>query len=277
MSFFAHKVVLITGGAAGIGRALGASLIAAGARVYLADVDGDLLRETVAGLAEAAEQGSPGRLESVELDVTDAERFHAVIDEIVSRHGGIDFLFNNAGVGATGEAQDLPSGAWDRLIDVNLRGTVNGVRAAYPHMLKRGSGHIANIACAAGLVPFPMTVPYSATKHGVVGLSGALRAEAADKGVRVSVICPGVVDTDMFDSIEYFGVDKEALLSPASRAMMSPEACARRILRGLRKNRAVITVGLSSRLVWWLYRLAPGAFLRLAQTGFGIFRRRLQP
>ena len=289
MSVFAQKVVLITGGAKGIGRALGARLAVLGSHVYLTDIDADGLALTVRDIAatlattgegtvEATGRGTfEGTVEGTVLDVTDADAFQATVDHLVARHGGLDFLFNNAGVGATGEAQDLPAAAWDRLIDVNLRGVVHGVRAAYPHMVEGRRGHIVNIACAAGLVPFPLTAAYSATKHGVVGLSTALRSEAARHGVKVSVVCPSVVDTSMFDSIEYFGVDKEALLSPVSRAMMSPDKCAQRILRGLRRNRAIIPIGLGSRLAWGLYRLAPLAFLRLTQKGFQIFRRRFLP
>lgn len=274
MSVFAQKVVLITGGAGGIGRALGACLARDGANIYLTDVDADGLADTVREILDTLPEGSPATVDGDVLDVSDAEAFKLVVDRIVERHGSLDYLFNNAGVGATGEAQDLPSEVWDRLIDVNLRGVVHGVQAAYPHMIERRAGHIVNIACAAGLVPFPLTAAYSATKHAVVGLSVALRTEAARYGVRVTVVCPSVVDTAMFDAIEYFGVDKEALLSPASRAMMSPETCARRILGGLRKNRAILTVGFGSRLAWSLYRLSPGAFLYATRVGFRIFRRR---
>ncbi len=271
MSFFADKVVLITGGASGIGRALGIELGRRAAKVVFTDLD-------PVGAEAAAQQARDlgAAAESVALDVTDLDAFRDRVNELVETHGRIDILFNNAGIGVTGEVRDLPSDAWSRVIEVNLKGVVHGVQAVYPHMLRQGFGHIANTACVAGLVPLPMTSAYSATKHAVVGLSGSMRGEAAQAGVRVSVICPGIVDTDMFDSIEYFGVDKQALLAPIGRAMMTPEICAKKILRGVEKNRAVILIGLHARLMWWLYRLAPRPFLRSIGWGFRLFRRHQQ-
>ena len=274
MRFFADKVILITGGAAGIGRALGEETAKLGAKVTLTDSDGQSLDDTVSLIRSALGPESAARVEGRLLDVTDPDQFKQVADELRQRHGRLDFLFNNAGIGITGELEHLPAEAWDPLIDVNLKGVIHGVQAVYPLMVEQGFGHIANTACVAGLVPFPMTTAYSATKHAVVGLSTSLRPEAARKGVRVSVICPGVVDTDMFESIEYFGVDKQALLSPVGRAMMSPDVCARRILTGLRWNRPVITVGWNARLIWWLYRIAPRFFLRMVAFGFRTFRHR---
>ena len=271
MSFFADKVVLVTGGASGIGRALGAELGQRGARVVFADLDADGAESAA---RQCREQGAD--VGSIALDVTDLEAFRKQVDELVQSHGRIDILFNNAGIGVTGEFRDLPSDAWSRVLEVNLKGVIHGIQAVYPHMIRQGHGHIANTACVAGLVPLPMTSAYSASKHAVVGLSGSMRAEAAREGVRVSVICPGIVDTDMFDSIEYFGVDKQALISPVGGAMMTPEICAKKILRGVEKNRAVILIGLHARLMWWLYRLAPRPFLRLVGLGFRLFRKQLQ-
>lgn len=271
MSSFRDQIALVTGGAGGIGRALAEELAARGAHVVLADLQGDR------AAAVAADMAADGmRSESVQLDVADADAFRRVVDDIVERHGCIDLLFNNAGIGITGEVRDMDREAWGRIIDVNLKGVVHGVQAAYPHMIARGSGHIANTACIAGLVPFPLTAAYCATKHAVVALSTSLRTEAADLGVGVSVICPGTVATGMYDAIEYIQVDKDAVLASIRQMMVPPERCARQILRGVEKNRAVITVNFHTRLVWWLYRLSPRLFFALTRFGFRRVRKSLR-
>src|SRR5207245_1645278 len=172
-------------------------LVASGARVVLADIDG--------GAAEAAAKelepsdGRGGSITGVALDVRDAAAVRSIVDATVERRGRLDFMFNNAGISMGGETHNLEAAHWDRIIDVNLKGVVNGVLAAYPVMLAQGSGHIVNTSSGAGLAPTVLTVAYAATKHAVVGLSTSLRPEAARRGVRVSVLCPGAVDTAILD------------------------------------------------------------------------------
>ena len=125
------------------------------------------------------------------VDVTDAVAVQRLVDGTVAREGRLDLLFNNAGIAVFADARDTSLEDWNRLIDVNLRGVVHGVAAAYPLMVRQGSGHIVNTASAAGLLPSPANIAYAATKHAVVGLSLTLRAEAVHHGVGVSVICPG--------------------------------------------------------------------------------------
>lgn len=268
---FKDSTALVTGGAGGLGRALGRALAVRGARVVLADLRGD----DVEALAEAW-TAEGWRVQGVSLDVTDPEAFSARVQHIIDTHGRLDFLFNNAGIGITGEVRDMDLDAWNRVLDVNLRGVIHGIAATYPHMIRQGDGHIANTACVAGLVPFPMTAAYCASKHAVVALSASLRGEAADLGVRVSVICPGTIDTGMFEAIEYIRTDKDAIVHGIRPTLMPVERCAEAILRGITKNRAIIPVSLHARVVWWLYRLMPVPFLALARRGFGLFRKKLR-
>ena len=267
---FDDAVALITGGAGGIGAAVGAELARRGARVVLTDLDGDRAAELAAGYTAA--RPAEGRA----LDVTDAAAFETLVDHVVRQHGRIDYLFNNAGIGITGEVRDTGLASWNRVLDINLRGVIHGLEAVYPRMVEQGSGHLVNTACVAGLVPFPMTAAYCASKHAVVALSSALRAEAAELGVRVSVICPGTVDTGLFDAIEYIRTDKQAIVGSLGRFLMPADRCAQRLLRGVERNRGVVTIGLHARLAWWLYRLAPRAFQSLTRWGFGRVRRRLR-
>ncbi len=257
MDVFAGKVALITGGASGIGRALGEQLAQRGARVVLADVNTEGARAAAQAVGAAAE--------GVALDVTDAAAFERVVQDVAARHGRLDYLFNNAGIFIAGDARHMQLGDWNRLIDVNLRGVVNGIAAAYPVMLRQRSGHLVNTASLAGLIPTPGATGYAMTKHAVVGLSTSLRSEAAALGVRVSAVCPGFVDTPIKDAAKMLDVDRDALLRSLPMALYPVADCARDILYGVARNRAVITVTRGAKVAWFLYRLAPSAMMRLTQ------------
>ena len=273
MSFYRGKIALVTGGGSGIGRAIGVALAAQGARVVLVDIRRD---DVEAACQAIIERGGLARW--CELDVADRSAVQAVVDDIYATEGPIDYLFNNAGVCLFGEVQEMTSAQWDRLIDINIRGVVHGVEAVYPRMVDRGTGHIVNIASMVGLVPQAGTVAYSMTKHAVVGLSESLRGEAVHHGVRVSVICPGVIDTDLKNTVDLLRLDRGKLLAMPASFMMSAERCAELTLRGVRWNRSLVPVTASARLAWWLYRLFPRAFvnwggplwMRFVKNRFGI-------
>jgi NAD(P)-dependent dehydrogenase (short-subunit alcohol dehydrogenase family) len=256
MSVFRDKVALVTGGASGIGRAIGRALAAQGARVVLADIRCDGLEGVCQTIAEHG-----GQARWVQLDVSDRAAVQAAVDDVYATEGPIDYLFNNAGVCLFGEVREMTAAQWDRLIDVNIRGVVHGVEAVYPRMVNRGSGHIVNTASVVGLIPQAGSTAYSMTKHAVVGLSESLRGEASLHGVRVSVVCPGIIDTDLKNTVDLLSLDRDKLLALPSAGMMSAERCATLTLRGVRWNRGVVQVTAQTRLSWWLYRLAPDIFV----------------
>jgi NAD(P)-dependent dehydrogenase (short-subunit alcohol dehydrogenase family) len=189
------RIAIITGAASGIGQALASALVARGDTVVVADIDGDGAERAAGELA----RGGPGAARPTVVDVRDAGAVQALVDQTRGQYGRLDVMVNNAGVAVGGEASELLLAHWDRVIDVNLRGVVHGVQAAYPVMIGQRSGHIVNTASLAGLLPSPGLTPYAMTKHAVVGLSLSLRAEAAGYGVRVTAVCPGVVDTPILD------------------------------------------------------------------------------
>ena len=249
---FAGKTVLITGAAGGIGRALALALGAEGAIVWVSDRD-------EAGARACAEQleakGATAR--AVALDVCDRARFVAVVDELCEAHGRIDYLFNNAGVGVGGEVRDLDHEDWRKVIEVNLFGVIHGVEAVYPRMVAQASGHIVNVASVAGLFPLPGEGPYVTSKYAVVGLSHALRPEAAGLGVCVSVACPGTVDTSIYATSKLVNYELDDVLSLWPKAI-SAERCAATILRGVRRKRATIVITPRARQLAWLARMSPG-------------------
>jgi NAD(P)-dependent dehydrogenase (short-subunit alcohol dehydrogenase family) len=249
--FFTGKVAVVTGGASGIGRALGEELCRSGARVVLADTNAELLSRTGEEL-----RASGGQVETAALDVRDFEAVKRLIEGTAREHGRIDYLFNNAGIAVAGEARDISLDDWRSVIDTSLYGVVHGVVAAYPMMVKQGSGHIVNTASLAGLIPAAGEVSYCAAKYGIVGLSHTLRAEGADLGVRVSVVCPGFIETPIFHTSKVVGLDRDWLLAEVPKSMPADQ-CAREILRGVEGNQATIVVTAFAKVLWRLYRYAP--------------------
>ena len=184
------SIAIVTGGASGIGRAIATSLVARGDTVVVTDINAD----GAAKVAEKLNTLGRGKAASAALDVTDAGAVADLYQGVKADHGRLDLVFNNAGIAIGGLAEELTLDHWNRAIDINLKGVVHGVHAAYPIMLEQRAGHIVNTASLAGLVPMPIGIPYTATKHAVVGLSLGLRAEAAGRGVKVSVVCPSFID-----------------------------------------------------------------------------------
>ena len=167
-------------------------------------------------------------------------------------------MFNNAGIAVIGETLDMELEHWKRTINVNLWGVIYGTAIAYQVMAKQGFGHIVNTASAAGLVPIPGLTAYTATKHAVVGLSLALRVEAARLGVKVSVVCPGIIRTNIPNVATFLKVKRKVALSKLSSIkMMDVDKCARVILRGVAHNKPVIKVTPFAYIISWLYRFHP--------------------
>lgn len=274
---FDGGVAIVTGAASGIGRAISVDLALRGCQVVLADID---LGDAEAAAAQIRERG--GRAFAKLLDVCNFAAVSELVTETMTTLGRIDYLFNNAGIAVAGEVADYTIDAWDRIIAVNLGGVVNGVQAAYPAMIRQGFGHIVNIASLAGLTPFPGGASYSATKHAVVGLSKALRVEAQFRGVRVSVICPGVIRTPLLrggrHGIFLMPIPEEKQREIASQLFerlrpMDVSLFARRALDQVARNRAIIVIPALARIFWWIERACPNLAAILARKTFERYRK----
>jgi NAD(P)-dependent dehydrogenase (short-subunit alcohol dehydrogenase family) len=183
------KVVAITGGARGIGKATAEALVRRGARVAIGDVDLALAEQTAAGLG--------GGSIALALDVTDRASFEAFLDEAERQLGPLDVVINNAGIMPVTPFVEESEGSFRRQIEINLIGVIHGTQLAMRRMIPRNTGHIVNIASQAGKVSAPGIATYTATKHAVVGLSESVRAEVRGREIEVSCVMPTVVNTEL--------------------------------------------------------------------------------
>ncbi len=251
MQTFENKISIVTGAASGIGRELAEQLARRKSHVVLTDIDEASLTEITDRIRKQGQSA-----ESVVLDVRDPDEVKKVIDSTVSKHGRIDYLFNNAGIGVGGEARDFSYDDWRNVIDINLYGVVNGVFAAYPIMVEQGFGHIVNTASIYGLVPAVGEISYVTSKYGVVGLSNSLRTEAAAFGVKVSVACPGFIDTPLLQIAKIHKYEREKFLELVPDPI-PVDKCVGVILKGVQQNKATILVTPFAGFIWRLHRLNP--------------------
>lgn len=245
MKIFIGKNIIVTGAASGMGRSLTQRLSQLGAKVWATDVN----EHGLADLARALPT-----IQTRILDVTDKAAFEALIQDVAAQ-GGLDYLFNNAGIAVFKEVKDNTFEEWQRTVDINQWGVVYGTLAAFEVMRQQGSGHIVNTASIAGLTPAPMLTAYAMTKHAVVGLSLSLREEAKDYGVNVSTVCPGVVETNIVQSKDMEGlpikIDNpfEYFKRRTGFSPVSADKAAQCILDGVARNKAEIIFPLHGRLI----------------------------
>jgi short-subunit dehydrogenase len=175
-------------------------------------------------------------------------------------------MFNNAGIAWGGDTELLTLDQWNAIIDVNIRGVVHGVAAAYPVMLRQGHGHIINTASMAGLTAAGQITSYVMTKHAVVGLSLALRSEAVSRGVGVLAVCPGAVETPILDkgAIGGFVGRDYYLRGQGMKTGYDPDHLARDTLKAIKRNKALLVAPKQAYASWVFARLAPGLLQRFS-------------
>ena len=253
MQVFRDKVAIVTGAASGIGLEMVKQLSRAGAIVVAADIDSDRLEQECGFIPE-----SGGRIETRLADVAELESLQFLVEETVKAHGTIDYQFNNAGIGGTGgEVRDLAPVDWERIVRINLLSVVHGSSLAYAHMRARGNGHIVNMASAAGLLGAPQMVPYATTKAAVVAFSRDLRIEAATFGVKVTVLCPGYVESRIFENVSSNCVNVREVKNLVPFRFLPVEQAVSAMLRGVARNKPIVALPSYVRILWLLRRLFP--------------------
>lgn len=187
------KVALVTGGGGGLGRATSLAFAHRGVAVAVVDIDEDGGAETVSQVEDAG-----GQAIFLACDVTDEEAVHDMVASVVDRLGGLDYAFNNAGTeGKQAPLAEMDSAEFRRVVDLNLFGVFHCMKAEIPRMLERGGGVIVNTSSTAGVRGYPQLAPYTASKHGVAGLTKAVALEYAEQGIRVLSVHPAAIETEM--------------------------------------------------------------------------------
>ena len=219
----AGAVVVVTGGARGIGAKTAELFSQHGANVWIGDVDADIAQQTATRIP---------RCRSARLDVTRRDSWDQFVGQVLKESGRIDVLINNAGVMPLGAFETEAEATTDLILDVNVRGVLNGMRAVIPLMITRGSGHVVNVASMAGMIPVPGMVTYNASKFAAVGASLAARTEYAGTGVTVCAVLPSAVRTELASGVQLGG----------GMPTVDPEDVAQAILKTLRTKAARTSV-----------------------------------
>ena len=250
------QVAIITGAASGVGRHFATELRRRRPQMRLVLADVERLEHEV-----LARRESLGKC--LVIDVRSADRWQRVVDETIARFGAVDYLFNIAGIDRVAMFIDQPLGNIDALVDINLKGALYGMRIVAGHMADRGSGHIINVASLAGVSPTPGTTLYSATKFGLRAVSLGAAVELRQHGVYVTVICPDLVDTPLFDQhIVEADPEAAALVFSGSRALRADEV-SEAIFRAMRDRPLEIDLPFGRGLLSKLASAAPSVLLLL--------------
>src|SRR5215212_6776214 len=253
------RIVVVTGAGSGIGRETALLSAQRGADLAICDVDDDGLAET------AARARALGRdVLSRHVDVADREEMRAFADEVER----VDLLVNNAGVGLAASFEDTPLDDWDWIVSINVLGVVHGCHFLVPKI--PAGGHVANLSSMAGFHASPALSAYTTTKFAVLGFSEALRAELQPRGIGVTAICPGVINTPITRNARARGKSddpelRERLVNLYARRNYGPDRVARNILKAVQRDRVVAPVAAEAWLAWGLTRVSPRAGVWLAR------------
>jgi NAD(P)-dependent dehydrogenase (short-subunit alcohol dehydrogenase family) len=263
---FAGKVAVVTGGGSGIGRSSALLFSKLGAKVHVADVNGESAESVV---AEIVARG--GRGVSHVVDVTDPQAVELFTARVFEEETRVDVLHSNAGIGHAANIEQTTVEDWQRVIGVNLLGMAFVNQAFVPRLMKQGGrSSIVNTASMAGLVAAPQMAPYSASKFGVVGMSESLNAELAPHGIHVCAVCPGIIDTPITRSAIMRGEPAErrqAAIDFYSKRGASPDDVAEAVVDAVRKRKLIQPVPMSHVMPpWLLKRISPRASQLVARA-----------
>ena len=260
----ADATALVTGAGSGIGRATAHALAAGGATVLCTDIDEAAAEKTAAECGERAGASTGAAPRAYRLDVADRDEVDAVAAAVERQYGALTVLVNNAGVGMTGSFSDMTAEDWTFIRSINLDGVVNCCAAFTPPMLAARRGQVVNVSSGLAFMATASESAYGATKAAVLQLSQCLRADWSARGVGVTAVCPGFINTPIVHSARFTGGKED----PARRARLvkgfararPPEKVGDAIVKAIATNRALVPVGFESVLGWYAHRLTPIAF-----------------
>lgn len=222
---FTNKVAFITGAATGIGRAAAIAFASEGARVGIVGRSGDPLKEV-----ETLIRNAGGEVLAITCDISDPEQVEQAIKQVIDKFGRLDVAFNNAGVeNKATPVHEIELKEWDRILDINLRGTFVCMKHELAQMVKQGSGVVINTSSGAGIRGVEGGATYAATKHGIIGLTRSAALDYAKLGIRVNAVLPGNIETPMMDRFTGGDIQKAIDLEPVGR-LGKPEEIAEAVL-----------------------------------------------
>ncbi|BBY30584.1 SDR family oxidoreductase [Mycolicibacterium sediminis] len=269
---FGDMLVSVTGAGSGIGRETALAFAREGADVIASDVDEASAKATAATIAAAG-----GTAFAYALDVSDADAVEAFADRVCAEHGVPDVVVNNAGIGHAGSFLDTPAEQWDRVLDVNLGGVVNGCRSFARRLVERGTGgHVVNVSSMAAYAPLQAMNAYCTSKAAVYMFSDCLRAELSSAGIGLTTVCPGVIDTNIVHTTRFDAPPGKAGQVSGRRRQLEamfaarhygPDKVAKAIVSAVRKNKPIRPVAPEAYLLYGTSRIAPQALRSTARAG----------
>jgi dehydrogenase/reductase SDR family protein 7B len=259
MNDFENKVIWITGASSGIGEAMAHELARRGARLVLSARRADVLE------AVRLRCDRPDKHLVLPMDMTDPGQFRTQTEVVLSTFGHIDMLINNAGVSQRSLVKDTPIEVDRQIMELDFFGPVALAKTVLPHMLARGSGHLVAVSSVVGLVATPYRSAYASAKHAIIGFHDALRAEVNAAGLKVSVLCPGFVRTNVSLSALTSDGTPHGKVDAQQDKAMSAEVFARKAVDGLARGQGRIVIAGKERLAVYLGRLSPALLERVVR------------
>ncbi|AKK28404.1 SDR family oxidoreductase [Mycobacterium sp. EPa45] len=269
---FSDTLVSVTGAGSGIGRETALAFAAEGAELVISDIDEASLKETAAKIGTRG-----GVAHTYVLDVSDADAVERFADEVCAAHGVPDIVVNNAGIGVAGAFLDTPAEQFDRVLDVNLGGVVNGCRAFARRLVERGTGgHIVNVASMAAYSPLKGLNAYCTSKAAVYMFSDCLRAELSTAGIGLTTICPGIIDTNIVSTTPLIAPSAKRAAVKTRRAQLEtmfqrrgygPDKVAKAIVSAVKKDKPIRPVTPEAYLLYGTSKVLPQGMRSIARTG----------
>jgi len=253
-----NKRVVVTGGGYGFGRALALEFARLGCKVGVVDINDVRSKETIIMVEQAGGEG-----ETFHADVTDPAAIKEMADYFFSTWNGVDILVNNAGIAVAGAVGDVPLEDWKAVVDINFWGVLYGCHEFIPRMKTQGSGHIVNVASAAGLLCISSMGPYNVSKAAVVSLSETLRVEAAPYNIRITAVCPMFFNTGLLDDMKSTDPWLSEVAKTGFENGLSAETVAKRAVKAVSKNKCYVVPMFFGKLLWLNKRLTPSLYYNL--------------